>query len=134
MHMLILAIAGLFEAAWSYTLKLSEGMSRLAPAALTVVFMELSVYLLSVAMRNLPLSVAYPVWTGIGAVGSAALGFVVLGEAGRACGPGPAAGSLSAQLLFCGRSPTLAWAGGRETKAVHMGWGGADVSGVRRSA
>lgn len=80
MHMLILAVAGLFEAAWSYTLKLSEGMSRLAPAALTVVFMGLSVYLLSVAMRNLPLSVAYPVWTGIGAIGSAALGFVVLGE------------------------------------------------------
>ena len=55
-------------------------MTRLIPAGLTVIFMALSVWLLSQSMKGLPLSVAYPVWTGIGAIGAALFGVLVLGE------------------------------------------------------
>lgn len=80
MSYLVLLLAGVFEAAWAYTLKISEGMTRLVPAGLTVVFMGLSLWLLSVAMKDLPLSIAYPVWTGVGAIGAALFGIIVLGE------------------------------------------------------
>lgn len=80
MEYIILLFAGLFEAAWAYTLKISEGMTRLIPAGLTVVFMALSVWLLSQAMKGMPLSIAYPIWTGIGAIGAALFGVLVLGE------------------------------------------------------
>lgn len=76
----ILVLAGIFEVVWAYSMKLSEGFTRLIPSIITIVFMILSVVLLSVSMRSLPLGTAYTVWTGIGAVGSFILGIVVLNE------------------------------------------------------
>uniref|UniRef100_UPI00224B4E6B DMT family transporter n=1 Tax=Acinetobacter baumannii TaxID=470 RepID=UPI00224B4E6B len=55
---------------WAYSMKMSEGFTRLTTSIITVVFMILSVVLLSISMKNLPLGTAYTVWTGIGAIGS----------------------------------------------------------------
>ncbi len=74
-------LAGLTEIAWATGLKYSEGFSRLWPSAFTIVTMVVSFWLLSLAMRALPLGTAYAVWTGIGAVGSFAVGILVFGEA-----------------------------------------------------
>ena len=65
----ILILAGVFEVIWAYSMKMSEGFTRLTPSIITVVFMILSVVLLSISMKTLPLT-AYTVWTGIGAIGS----------------------------------------------------------------
>jgi len=69
-----LIIAGLFEVFWATTLKLSEGFSKVSFSILTIVGMILSFYFLSLATKQLPLSIAYPIWTGIGAVGSILVG------------------------------------------------------------
>ena len=61
-------------------MKMSEGFTRLTPSVVTIVFMILSVVLLSISMRTLPLGTAYTVWTGIGAMGSFILGIMVLNE------------------------------------------------------
>lgn len=61
-------------------MKLSEGFTRAGPATATLLAMGASVGLLAISMRSLPLSTAYPVWTGVGAVGTFAVGVVVLGE------------------------------------------------------
>lgn len=81
MAWLILFIAGLLEVVWAYTMKLSDGFSRLTPSIVTLAAMGASFALLSVAMRSLPLGTAYMVWTGIGAVGAFIAGVVMLGEA-----------------------------------------------------
>lgn len=73
-------IAGLLEIGWATAMKYSEGFTRLWPSALTIVLMIASFALLSQAMKTLPLGTAYGVWTGIGAVGSAIVGILVLGE------------------------------------------------------
>lgn len=75
-----LFVAGLFECAWAFGLKFTEGFTRPLPSALTLLAMGLSVWLLSLAMRSIPIGTAYAVWTGIGAVGVAVLGMVFLGE------------------------------------------------------
>jgi quaternary ammonium compound-resistance protein SugE len=75
-----LFLAGLLEIGWAVGLKLSEGFSRFWPSAVTVVAMAASIFLLGVALRSLPVGTAYAVWTGIGAVGTAAFGMLVLGE------------------------------------------------------
>ena len=80
MAWLLLILAGVLEIIWAFTMKLSEGLSRPAPAAATVVAMLASVGLLSISMRSLPLGTAYTVWTGIGALGAFVVGVVVLGE------------------------------------------------------
>lgn len=80
MAWLALVVAGLLEVAWATAMKASEGFTRLWPSVATVLFMLLSVGLLSLSMRSLPLGTAYAVWTGIGAVGSAAVGILFLGE------------------------------------------------------
>ncbi len=77
----LLFIAGLLEVAWATAMKRSEGFTLLVPTAVTIVTMLLSVWLLSIAMRTLPLGTAYTVWTGIGAVGAFVVGVWVLGEA-----------------------------------------------------
>jgi quaternary ammonium compound-resistance protein SugE len=64
-----LVIAGLLEVAWAYAMKQSDGFTRLWPAVITISAMLGSVGLLALAMRAIPLSTAYPIWTGIGAVG-----------------------------------------------------------------
>lgn len=75
-----LAIAGLFEIGWAIGLKYTEGFTRLLPTALTAASMLLSVVLLGLALRELPVGTGYAVWTGIGAVGTAILGIVLFAE------------------------------------------------------
>jgi len=81
MAWLILAIAGLFEVAWAIGLKYTDGFTRFWPSALSVLAMIASVVLLGWALKTLPVGTAYAVWTGIGAVGTAALGIVLFNEA-----------------------------------------------------
>ena len=76
----ILILAGVFEVIWAYSMKMSEGFTKLTPSIVTIVFMILSVVLLSVSMRSLPLGTAYTVWTGIGAIGSFVVGILILNE------------------------------------------------------
>lgn len=76
----ILILAGIFEVIWAYSMKLSEGFTRLTPSVVTIVFMILSVVLLSISMRTLPLGTAYTVWTGIGAIGAFVVGIIVFNE------------------------------------------------------
>ena len=75
-----LAVAGLFEIGWAIGLKYSEGFSKPVPSLLTVAAMAMSIWLLSVAMKTIPVGTAYAVWTGIGAVGVAILGMILFGE------------------------------------------------------
>ena len=76
----ILILAGNFEIIWAYSMKMSEGFTKLTPSIVTIVFMILSVVLLSISMRSLPLGTAYTVWTGIGAIGSFVVGILILNE------------------------------------------------------
>ena len=78
---ILLSVAGLLEVVWAYYMKLSDGFSRPLYTVLTFAFMFVSFWLLSVAMKTLPLGTAYAVWTGIGAVGAFIVGLTVLGEA-----------------------------------------------------
>lgn len=76
-----LIIAGLFEVGWAVGLKYSNGLTRPWVSLTTVIVMILSFVFLALAMRALPVSTAYPAWTGIGAVGTVVLGVVLFGEA-----------------------------------------------------
>jgi len=80
MTWLILFAAGLLEVVWAVGLKYTDGFTRLLPSAITVAAMVGSVVLLGLAMRQLPLGTAYAVWTGIGTVGTAIAGMLLLGE------------------------------------------------------
>jgi quaternary ammonium compound-resistance protein SugE len=80
MAWLILFIAGLFETVWAVGLKYTEGFTRLWPSVITAAGMVISLYLLSIALKQLPIGTAYAVWTGIGAVGTALIGIFFLGE------------------------------------------------------
>lgn len=96
MAWILLVIVGLFEVVWAYSMKVSEGFSRLGPSILTIVFMIASFSLLSYVMKTLPLGTAYTVWTGIGAVGSFLVGILILGE------PASAMRMLAAVLIISG--------------------------------
>jgi quaternary ammonium compound-resistance protein SugE len=80
MAWILLLVAGVLEVVWAYFMKQSSGFTRLGPTVITVATMIVSFALLSLAMRTLPLGTAYPVWTGIGAVGTFAAGIAFLGE------------------------------------------------------
>ena len=80
MAWIYLVVAGLFECGWAIGLKYTEGFTRLVPSLLTVAAMIISFWLLSAAMKSVPVGTAYAVWTGIGAVGVAILGMVLFGE------------------------------------------------------
>jgi len=80
----VLIVAGLFEVAWAIGLKYTEGFTRLWPTVGTVAAMGISVALLGVAMKTLPVGTSYAVWVGVGAVGTAILGIVLLGESANA--------------------------------------------------
>ncbi|OSL36302.1 SugE protein [Escherichia albertii B156] len=80
MSWIILVIAGLLEVVWAVGLKYTHGFSRLTPSVITVAAMIVSMALLAWAMKSLPVGTAYAVWTGIGAVGAAITGIVLLGE------------------------------------------------------
>ena len=80
MAWIYLTVAGLFEIAWAIGLKYTDGFTRLLPSLWTVASMILSIVLLGLALRTLPVGTAYAVWTGIGAVGTAILGIALFGE------------------------------------------------------
>ena len=80
MAWLYLFIAGLFEVGWAIGLKYTQGFTRLVPTMLTLASMAVSLGLLGLALKSLPVGTAYAVWTGIGTVGTAILGIVLLGE------------------------------------------------------
>ncbi|MEW9807376.1 quaternary ammonium compound efflux SMR transporter SugE [Mesorhizobium marinum] len=80
MNWAILFFAGLFEIGWAIGLKYTNGFTRLVPTVLTAVSMAISLGLLGIALKTLPVGTAYAVWTGIGAVGTAILGIYLLGE------------------------------------------------------
>lgn len=76
----ILVVAGVFETGWAIGLKYSQGFTRLWPSVATAMMIVVSMGLLGISARNLPLGTAYAVWTGIGAVGTVVLGIVLFGE------------------------------------------------------
>ena len=80
MNWVVLVIAGLFEVGWAIGLKYTHGFTRLWPTLGTVGAMVVSIGLLGLAMRTLPVGTAYAVWTGIGAVGTVAWGMALFGE------------------------------------------------------
>lgn len=77
---LILVLAGLFEVAWAVSMKYSKGFTRPWPSAATIVLLAISMVLLAIAQRTLPLGTAYAVWVGIGAFGAAVLGMILFEE------------------------------------------------------
>ncbi len=91
-----LLFAGLFEVGWAIGLKYTAGFTRLVPSLWTVAAMAISLFLLAVALKTLPVGTAYAVWTGIGAVGTAALGIYLFGE------PASAARLASIGLIVAG--------------------------------
>lgn len=80
MAWIYLAAAAIFEIAFAMSMKYSEGFSRPLPMAVTVVAVICGITFLTLAMKTLPVSVAYPVWTAIGTLGTVALGYIFLGE------------------------------------------------------
>ncbi|KAB8307639.1 multidrug efflux SMR transporter [Rouxiella chamberiensis] len=80
MAWLYLFLAGIFEVVWSTAMKESHGFTRLIPSLITAFFMMLSVVLLAIAMKTLPLGTSYTVWVGIGAIGAFILGVTMFGE------------------------------------------------------
>jgi quaternary ammonium compound-resistance protein SugE len=81
MAWIILLLAGLLEIGWALGLKHTDGFTRPLATALTLACMAASLALLGLALRSLPLGTAYALWTGIGTVGTALVGIVMLGEA-----------------------------------------------------
>lgn len=80
MSWVILVIAGILEVIWAVGLKYTDGFSRFWPTVGSVLAMIISVWLLSVAMKSLPIGNAYAIWVGIGAVGTAIAGIILFGE------------------------------------------------------
>ncbi len=81
MNWIVLFCAGLFEVAWVIGLKYSQGFTRFWPSLITVVTMLVSIGLLGLSMKALPVGTAYAVWVGVGALGTAVLGIILFGEA-----------------------------------------------------
>ena len=96
MAWVVLVFAGIFEIVWAYSMKLSEGFTKLGPSLVTLFFMILSFGLLAYAMKTLPLGTAYTIWTGIGAIGSFLVGIFILSE------PATAMRMLAAVLIISG--------------------------------
>jgi len=91
-----LAVAGLFEIVWAIALKYADGFTRLWPSAIAIIGMILSVILLELSLRALPVGTAYAVWTGIGTVGAAILGMILFQE------PATAIRIACIGLIVCG--------------------------------
>jgi quaternary ammonium compound-resistance protein SugE len=96
MAWVIVFLAGLFETGWAIGLKYTEGFTRLWPTVWTVVAMIISLWLLGIALKTLPVGTAYSVWVGVGAVGTVVLGIALLGE------PANAARLISVGLIIAG--------------------------------
>jgi quaternary ammonium compound-resistance protein SugE len=80
MDWILLAVAGLFEIGWAIGLKYTEGFTRLWPSVWTVASMVVSIALLGLALKTIPIGTGYAVWTGIGAAGTAILGIILFAE------------------------------------------------------
>jgi quaternary ammonium compound-resistance protein SugE len=80
MAWIMLFVAGILEVVWAFSMKQSQGFTKIVPTIVTAVAMLASVALLSLSMRSLPLGTSYMIWTGIGAVGAFAVGIIVLEE------------------------------------------------------
>ena len=80
MPWIILVLAGLFEIGWAFGLKYTEGFTRLWPSVGTIAAMAVSLGLLGIAMKSLPVGTAYAIWVGVGAVGTVILGIVLFDE------------------------------------------------------
>ena len=80
MEWIYLVIAGLLEVGWATGMKYSENFTRLVPSVITVILMIASFWLLSLALKTLPVGTAYGIWTGIGAVGTAIVGILLFKE------------------------------------------------------
>jgi quaternary ammonium compound-resistance protein SugE len=80
MAWIYLFVAGIFETAWAIGLKYSAGFTKLGPSIFTALTMAISLYLLALALRTLPVGTGYAVWTGIGTVGAAILGILLFNE------------------------------------------------------
>lgn len=80
MSWIILFFAGLFEVGWAVGLKYADGFSKPLPTTLTIAAMAISLGLLGLAMKELPLGTAYAIWTGVGAVGTVIAGIILFGE------------------------------------------------------
>ncbi len=80
MAWVLLVVAGLFEVGWAIGLKYTEGFTRIWPTVWTVLAMAISLWLLGIAMKSLPVGTAYSVWVGVGAAGTVILGIVLLGD------------------------------------------------------
>jgi quaternary ammonium compound-resistance protein SugE len=93
---IILVIAGLFEVGWVIGLKYTDGFTRLWPSVWTVLAMIISLWLLGIAVKSLPVGTAYAIWVGVGAVGTVVLGIVLFGE------PADAARLISIGLIIVG--------------------------------
>lgn len=96
MAWVILFFAGLFETGWAIGLKYTEGFTRLWPTVWTIVAMIISLWLLGIAVKTLPVGTAYSVWVGVGAVGTVVLGIALLEE------PATAARLISVGLIIAG--------------------------------
>jgi quaternary ammonium compound-resistance protein SugE len=79
-YWILLVMAGILEVGWAVGLKYTEGFTRLWPSFWTILAMTVSIYLLALAARGLPIGTAYAVWTGIGAVGTAIVGMILFDE------------------------------------------------------
>ena len=105
MAWIYLFIAGLLEIVWAFSMKQSEGFTKLGPSLVTLVAMVARFGLLSVSMKTLPLGTAYTIWTGIGAIGAFVVGILWLNE-----GVHPmrvaAAGLIVAGLVLMRLAPT----------------------------
>jgi quaternary ammonium compound-resistance protein SugE len=84
MAWIVLFVAGLLEVGWAIGLKYTDGFTRLWPTIGTVLSMILSIVLLGLAVKTLPIGTAYAIWTGIGTIGTAVLGMVLFGESAAA--------------------------------------------------
>lgn len=80
MAWILLILAGLLEVAWAFTMKLSDGFTKINYSFITVASLVISLIMLSISMRSIPLGTAYTIWTGIGAVGAFVVGILFLGE------------------------------------------------------
>jgi quaternary ammonium compound-resistance protein SugE len=96
MAWIILFLAGLFETGWAIGLKYTEGFTRLWPTVWTVVAMAISLWLLGIALKSLPVGTAYSVWVGVGAIGTVVLGIALLEE------PANVARLISVGLIVAG--------------------------------
>jgi quaternary ammonium compound-resistance protein SugE len=96
MAWIIVVVAGLFEVGWAIGLKYTHGFTRPWPTVWTAVSMLISLWLLGIAMKSLPVGTAYSVWVGVGAVGTVILGIVLFDE------PANAARVISVSLLIAG--------------------------------